>query len=160
MMREINFDRNKIINICREAVSSGEAAGCSILIGKDGREVLYFGAGDADREAEKPIRRDTIFRLYSMSKPLTGAAVMLLMQDGKLDLNDPVERYIPTFANPKVCENGKIREAKYPVRIFNLLNCGLPAEVTLNVQLPHETPEKSLFSGLFSIAIGYKPCYI
>lgn len=121
-MREIDFDQDKIMSICREAVSSGETAGCSILIGRDGREVLYFGAGDADREAKKPIRRDTIFRLYSMSKPLTGVAVMLLMQDGKLDLNDPVERYIPTFANPKVCENGKIRDAKYSVRIFNLLN--------------------------------------
>ncbi|WP_374345311.1 serine hydrolase domain-containing protein [Phenylobacterium sp.] len=85
-----------------DLVSSGKYPGASVLVLKDGREAYYAQAGMEDREAARPLRRDTIFRIYSMTKPVTTAAVMILVDEGKLRLDDPVTRYIPEFAHLRV----------------------------------------------------------
>ena len=85
-----------------QAVENHECAGISVLVRRDGQDVLYAAAGHADRESGSPVRRDSIFRLYSQSKPVTAAAVMLLMERGVIDLMDPVEKYLPGFRNQKV----------------------------------------------------------
>ena len=64
--------------------------GANLLITKGNEELVYAQAGMADREAEKPIERNTIFRLYSMTKPITAVAAMILMERGMLDLYEPV----------------------------------------------------------------------
>ena len=85
-------------------IVSGDAVGCSALILKDNQEV-YFGAwGDRDREKEKPLTRDTIFRIYSMTKPITSIAVMQLVEQGKIDLDIPVSEYLPELKDLKVLE--------------------------------------------------------
>ena len=61
--------------------------GANLLITKGNEELVYAQAGMADREAEKPIERNTIFRLYSMTKPITAVAAMILMERGMLDLH-------------------------------------------------------------------------
>ncbi len=82
----------------------GEAslAGVSALVEQDGREA-YFGAfGMADREAGRPFTRDTLVQIYSMTKPITGVALMTLYDQGKFKLDDPVVKYIPEFTGMKV----------------------------------------------------------
>ena len=64
--------------------------------------------GLMDRENNRPMARDTICRLYSQTKPITAAAIMLLMERGVIDLFDPVEKFLPGFAHPRVAEGGKL----------------------------------------------------
>lgn len=79
------------------SIASGEVMGANLLITKGNEELVYAQAGMADREAEKPIER--IFRLYSMTKPITAVAAMILMERGMLDLYEPVADILPAFAH-------------------------------------------------------------
>jgi len=91
------------VTACLErAVENHEAAGINLLINRDGEEFCYAQAGYADIAAGKPVARDSIFRLYSQSKPITAAAVMILADRGEIDFADGVDRYLPGFANPRV----------------------------------------------------------
>lgn len=78
--------------ILDDAVARGEIPGATLLVRKDGKEEVYLESGYADIEAKKPVARDSIYRLYSMSKPITAVAVMLLAERGQIDLADPVYR--------------------------------------------------------------------
>ena len=83
-------------------VERGDVAGVSALVYKGGEEA-YFGAfGMADIEAGKPMTRDTLVQIYSMTKPVTGVALMTLYEQGKFDLDDPLEKYAPEFSGMKV----------------------------------------------------------
>jgi CubicO group peptidase (beta-lactamase class C family) len=83
-------------------IQSKALVGVSALVYQDGREV-YFGAfGSADREAGKPMARDTLVQIYSMTKPIAGVAFMMLYEEGKFQLDDPLEKYAPEFANMRV----------------------------------------------------------
>lgn len=83
-------------------VQSGALVGVSALVFEDGREA-YFGAfGQADREAQRPMARNTLVQIFSMTKPLTGVALMTLFEAGKFRLDDPVAKYAPEFANLRV----------------------------------------------------------
>lgn len=91
------------LTACLErAVENHEAAGINLLVCRDGEELCYAQAGQADIASGKPVTRDSIFRLYSQSKPITAAAVMLLADRGLIDLMDGVDRYLPGFRNPRV----------------------------------------------------------
>ena len=83
-------------------VTDGRAAGVSVLIWKDGREAYFGSAGDADREAKRPMTRDAIAQIYSMTKPVTGVALMQLWEQGKFGLDDPLSRYLPAFESMQV----------------------------------------------------------
>lgn len=129
---------NRIKPLLEEMVSIGYVSGVNCMILKDGAPILYEEAGVADLDTLKPIKRDSIFRLYSMSKPITSAAVMKLLEQGKLDLLDSVERYLPGFKGAHIVEGGVSRPAAAPVTIRTLLNmtsgvsypgCGNPSEV-------------------------------
>ena len=83
-------------------VEKQKIAGAVVLVARKG-EIAYFREfGMAD--VGKPMKKDTIFRIVSMTKPLTSTAIMLLYEEGKLLLSDPVSKYIPEFKNPKVLE--------------------------------------------------------
>ncbi|WP_019397293.1 MULTISPECIES: serine hydrolase [unclassified Pseudoxanthomonas] len=83
-------------------VDSGQIVGVSALVWQDGREA-YFGAfGLADREAARPMARDTLVQIFSMTKPVTGVALMQLYEQGRFGLDDPVARYLPEFAATRV----------------------------------------------------------
>ena len=80
-----------ITDILAAAVENHECAGVNVLVRRHGEEVLYTQAGMADAEEGRLIQRDSIFRLYSQTKPVTAAAVMLLCERGLIDLMDGVD---------------------------------------------------------------------
>lgn len=102
------------------------AAGLNLLLYKDSREIGYWQSGLADIENERPYHRDTIARLYSMTKPVTAVAAMILMEEGKLDFAAELYRYLPEFKNVKVCtehgRSGNPQPASRPILIQDLLN--------------------------------------
>ncbi len=94
--------RRRIDSTLRHFVSAGNVAGISALVFEKGAEA-YFGAfGMADREAGRAMSRDAIVQIFSMTKPVTGVALMTLYDQGKFRLDDPVARYVPEFANLRV----------------------------------------------------------
>ncbi len=94
--------KNKVDAALNSFVESHALVGVSALVYQDGREA-YFGAfGQADREAHTPMTRDTLVQIFSMTKPITGVALMTLYEAGKFQLDDPVAMYAPEFANIKV----------------------------------------------------------
>ncbi len=102
------IDRNglaRLGEVLEESVRAGQIAGGNLCVLHRGEEVYYAEAGYADIANQKKITRDSIFRLYSMTKPVTSAAVMLLMERGVIDLLDPVSKYIPTFRDIKVASS-------------------------------------------------------
>ena len=86
----------------RHEIAAGKMPGAVILIQQHGRPVYFESFGVRDVDSRRPMTADTIFRLYSMSKPITSVAAMMLVEDGKLALDDPVAKYIPAFARVKV----------------------------------------------------------
>ena len=114
--------QEKLSACLRQAVENHEAAGVSLLVLKDGRELCHVREGYADIAAGKPLQRDSIFRLYSQSKPVTAAAAMILADRGVIDLMAPVDQYLPGFANPRVVEaDGTVRPALRAPWIIDLL---------------------------------------
>jgi len=95
-------DKKRIDATLKAMIADGRAAGTSALIWQDGREVYFGTAGMADREAKRPMRRDTIAQIYSMTKPVTGVALMQLLEAGKFHLDDPIAKYLPEYANMRV----------------------------------------------------------
>jgi CubicO group peptidase (beta-lactamase class C family) len=77
-------------------------SGAVTLVVRHGQVAWFDARGRADREADKPMAKDAIFRICSMSKPITTTAVMILYEEGKFLLEDPISKYLPEFKNPKV----------------------------------------------------------
>jgi CubicO group peptidase (beta-lactamase class C family) len=104
---------SKIDGLLQKAIDTRHIPGASVLVRQNGDEIFGANIGYADIESKYPIKDDTIYRLFSLSKPITGAAAMLLLQDGEIDLHDPVSKYLPGFANQQVCDetSGGIDEA-------------------------------------------------
>lgn len=98
----LRIDKARIDKALEQMVADGRAAGTSALVWKDGKEVYFGTAGYADREAKKPFRRDTLIQIWSMTKPVTGVALMQLWEQGKFGIDDPLSMYLPEFANVKV----------------------------------------------------------
>lgn len=119
-MKKITEHRMK--ELLADAIYDGTIAGANMLVVKEGEEIFYTQQGMADLENQKPIERDTIFRLYSMSKPVTAAAVMLLMERGQLDLAQSVADFLPHFAQLSVEKDGRIVPCQVPVTVLHLLN--------------------------------------
>ncbi len=94
--------QERIEQILAAAVENHECAGANVLVRRNGEELLYAQAGHADLATKTPIRRDNIFRLYSQSKPVTAAAVMILVERGLIDLMDGADKYLPGFKNPRI----------------------------------------------------------
>ena len=145
-----------IQNAIDTAVANKEVAGATVLVIKNGKETYYAEGGFADLENQKKIERNTIHHLYSMSKPITAAAAMLLVQDGIIDLCESVGDYIPSFKHQKYVENGKIRDVPEdkPVRILDLMNMtsglvypGLCSEAEMEVGRLFVKMEKGIKSG-------------
>ena len=83
-------------------VKDDKLAGIVMLIARDGKVAHVGTYGKMDIEANQPMRRDAIFRIYSMTKPITGAALMTLFDEGRFALDDPVAKYLPGFDKVKV----------------------------------------------------------
>ncbi|MFL2724096.1 MAG: serine hydrolase domain-containing protein [Gammaproteobacteria bacterium] len=95
-------DKQRITNHFNKYVDNGSLPNISILIKKDNKEILRHTHGYADIEKGISVNRKTVYRIYSMTKPVTGVAIMQLIENGKLRLNDKVSKYIPAFKDTKV----------------------------------------------------------
>ncbi len=109
-------------DILQEKLDNDELAGASLLLLKDGEEIGWLGDGYADREKKVKIGRDTIFRLYSMTKPVTATAAMILAENGQLDVKAPVGDYLPEFKNSSVWCKDHGEAAVKPILVENLLS--------------------------------------
>jgi len=85
-----------------EGVAKGEIPGAVVLVMRNGKVEMFEAFGYRDREAGAPMPKDAIFRIASMTKPITSVAAMMLVEQGKLALDDPVAKYVPAFADTKV----------------------------------------------------------
>lgn len=92
----------RISKVVQQSIEEKRIAGAVTLVARHGHVVWFKAQGMSDREASKPMRTDSIFRICSMSKPITSVAVMMLYEEGKFLLEDPVSKYLPEFKNPKV----------------------------------------------------------
>jgi CubicO group peptidase (beta-lactamase class C family) len=116
--------------LLEQEVAAKHIAGGVYLVSQKGKVVLKGAVGMQDTEAGKPMAMDTIFRIASMTKPITSVAAMILVEDGKIALEDPVSKYIPEFADTPVAvshkdENGKVvwetEKAKGPITVRHLI---------------------------------------
>lgn len=102
-------------------IDDEKIAGASVIVARKGKIALFETFGMMDMEAKKPMKQNTIFRFYSMTKPVTSVAAMMLYEEGKLKLDDPVSKYIPEFKGLKVyAESGKHAEQERETSIRDL----------------------------------------
>ncbi len=88
-------------------ITRKEAGGIVTLLARDGKLIDFKALGFQDVEGRKPMKTDTIFRIASMSKPVTSVAIMMLVEEGKIALTDPVSRFIPAFRDVRVGVRGE-----------------------------------------------------
>lgn len=103
-------------------VDRDKLAGLVTLVARHGKVVQFERFGMMDLENEKPMQLDTIFRIYSMTKPLTSLALMMLFEQGQVRLTDPVTRWIPAFGRVKVlAKDGQLADLEREITIHDLL---------------------------------------
>lgn len=153
----------KIPERMREFVASQQMAGAVTLVARRGRVVHLEAVGKADVESGRDMTTDALFAIASMTKPITAAAVMILQDEGKLKLDDPVSKYIPGFAQAELASGGK------PAREITIRDClrhtnglksdqrnvgtlGQTAEALAKTKLDFEPGSKWLYGPGLSVA--------
>ena len=129
--QSIGMSAERLQRITLEAenqITKGNLVGMVSLVARRGKIVYLEAAGRQKREKGVPMRTDTIFRLASFTKPVTSLAVLMLYEEGKIQLTDPVSHYIPAFKDMKVvAADGSLEDARREITIYDLLthNSGL-----------------------------------
>jgi len=103
----------RIDELCNEAVLDGKVPGIVALLAHDGEIVYHKAFGMADNTSGRSLKPDDIFRIASQSKAITATAVMMLWEEGKFDLDDPISKYIPEFKNPQVLSGFQKDDTSY-----------------------------------------------
>jgi CubicO group peptidase (beta-lactamase class C family) len=112
----------RITSLMEREVEQGKLAGAVAIVAVDGDVVYQAAVGKRDREAAADMQFDSVFRIASMSKPITSVAAMILYEQGKIALDDPVSKYIPEFANPRVLTaDGRVLPAEREITVRDLL---------------------------------------
>ena len=162
-------------------VAEGHLAGAIMLIQHRGRPVYYQGFGVRDPRTRAPMTADTIFRLYSMSKPITSVAAMMLVEQGRLRLDDPIANYISSFSHPQVATelkdgNGKpylsFAPAERPITVLDLMrqssgissaftNLGLVTQLYLDAHLfAGDFDNAEFVERLAQLPLAYQPATV
>lgn len=120
----------RIDNVMKEYIEQGKITGTAFLIARNGKIVYYRAVGYDDKEAKKGLKRDGIFRIASQTKAITSVGVMMLYEEGKILLDEPVSKYIHAFKNPQVLDKFNEKDTTYTT---------LPAkrEITIRDLLTH-----------------------
>lgn len=119
---------NRLTMEMKAIAERGDVSGVVTMVARKGKVVHLQAAGKRELEGGTPMQKDSIFRIYSMSKPITGVAMMILLEQGKWQLNDPVSKYIPEFADLKVAKidpaNGAVTTvpANHPMTMRELMS--------------------------------------
>jgi CubicO group peptidase (beta-lactamase class C family) len=147
-----------------ELVDDGRLPNSVTLVARHGKIVELEAAGWADAARQVPVRRDSLFRMYSMTKPITSVAVLILLEEGRLRLDDPVATYLPAFADQKVQQDGQLVAPDRPVTIRDLLThtsgmVGLGEVLTTPglVDLDVVTPMATLVDRLAALPLRSQP---
>ena len=127
--KEVGLDADRLERIdrhFRRYVDDGRLPGWLLAVSRHGRVAHIASAGRRDMEADLPITDDTLFRIYSMSKPITSVAAMILHEEGAFELKDRVKWYLPAFADTRVYRSGPatkpVTESMVePMRVWHLL---------------------------------------
>jgi len=128
--KRAGFSRKRLERITdhlmRNYVEPGKIPGCQVAVSRHGHLAYFRSLGLMDRERERSLRDDTIFRIYSMTKPITSVALMQLYERGLFQLNDPVWRFIPSWRNQQVYVAGdgatlETRRPEQPVTMRHVL---------------------------------------
>ena len=128
-VKSLGFDPERLARIpehFKGYVDRGQLPGWQMVLSRRGQVVLSEQYGQRDMEAALPVEEDTIFRIYSMTKPITSVAIMMLVEQGKLKLRDPVAKYIPEFAQTRVYRSGSALNPtteglQSPMQLWHLL---------------------------------------
>lgn len=103
--REVDLDPaalKRLTHVFEREIASGRLPGAVLLIARDGQVGYYEALGKRDPAAEDAMTKDAIFRIYSMTKPIVSTAILQMVEEGRLQISDPVSAYIPAFADAKV----------------------------------------------------------
>jgi CubicO group peptidase (beta-lactamase class C family) len=112
----------RVTQMAEDYVADGKLAGVIVMINRGGRMVHTSVVGDRGIDDKRPLEIDHLFRIYSMTKPITAVAAMQLYEQGKFSLNDPVSKFVPELSNLKVWnEDGELSEPNEPITMFNIL---------------------------------------
>ena len=126
---EVGFDGERLARIDRHFaryVDDGRLVGWSALVARQGRIAHLAMAGDRDAAAGLPVELGTRWRIFSMTKPITSVAAMMLWEEGAFELKDPISKWIPSFAESRVFRGGSalkpdVGPLTEPVRVWHLL---------------------------------------
>jgi CubicO group peptidase (beta-lactamase class C family) len=162
----------------KNEIASNKIPGAIMMIQRQGKTAYFSSAGVRDPGTKEPMTPDTIFRIYSMSKPITTVAAMMLVEEGKLQLDEPLSKYIPAFANVKVGvekkgEDGAIGlelvPAKRPITIQDLMRHtsgltygffgeGLVKKAYVDAKLNADDPDNAEFAErIAKLPLAYQP---
>jgi CubicO group peptidase (beta-lactamase class C family) len=162
----------------KNEIAGNKIPGAIMMIQRDGKTAYFSSFGVRDPDTKQPMTPDTIFRIYSMSKPITTVAAMMLVEEGKLQLDDPLSKYIPAFANVKVgvekkAEDGtmglELVAAKRPITIQDLMRHtsgltygffgeGLVKKAYVNANLGEGDPDNAEFAERIArLPLVYQP---
>lgn len=127
----VSSDRlTRIDAILEKAIADGEIPGAVALIARNGKIIYHKAFGVADAATGRKQRPDDIFRIASQTKAITATAVMMLWEEGKFQLDDPISNYIPEFKNPQVLQSFKYTDTSFSTRPAN-------REITIRHLLTH-----------------------
>ncbi|NBH03130.1 serine hydrolase domain-containing protein [Amycolatopsis sp. SID8362] len=126
---EAGFDADRLTRLDAHFdryVEDGRLPGWLAVVSRHGRIVHVGRGGHRDVEADLPVETDTLWRIFSMTKPITSVAAMMLVEEGLLELDDPISRWLPEFASPRVYVKGSAlapftEPATAPIRVWHLL---------------------------------------
>jgi CubicO group peptidase (beta-lactamase class C family) len=156
----------RIHRVLQDSVNKKEFAGVNVAIARRGKLAYFESFGFQDLEANKPMRPDTIFRMASMTKPIASTAVMMLYEEGKFLLDDPVSRFIPGFDKVKVLaqENGdgsQVVDLERPVTVWNLLTHTSGLNNTMGYQaanvFDHRGTLREMAAKLPTVPLSHQP---
>lgn len=105
----------------RRYVEEGKLAGAMTMVARHGKTVHVNAAGTYGVDNDKPLSEDTLFRIYSMTKPVTAVALMMLYEEGAFQLSDPVSKFLPQFKSMKVWKEDHLEDAQREITMHHLL---------------------------------------
>lgn len=103
----------RIDAMCEKAVAEGQVPGVVALVARNGKIVYHKAFGQADNASGRALKTEDIFRIASQTKAITSTAVMMLWEEGRFQLDDPISKFIPEFKSPQVLQNFQYRDTTY-----------------------------------------------
>jgi CubicO group peptidase (beta-lactamase class C family) len=138
----------RLTSVFKKEIEDKKVPGAVMMIARKGKLVYASALGVRDPKGAEPMRLDTIFRIYSMTKPMVSVAAMILVEDGALQLTDPVAKWLPAFKDVKVSTSGGEVAAQSAMMVQDLLRhtAGLPyGELTQNATVKDALAQAGLF---------------